>query len=220
MDNLPTKQQLIDFEAEVARRFNAGEIRAPIHLSGGNEDELIYIFDKMVKPRDWVFSTWRSHYHCLLKGVPPEDLMRDILAGKSITLCYPEYNVLSSAIVGGCAPIALGVAAAIKRMQTIPLPTVQAPVGVDMKGNLRFSPGAHVYVFIGDMAAETGLVHECAKYAMFNRLPITWVVEDNGVSVCTDTAESWGMDFQPQHFYRYRYKLPHHHSGAGERVQF
>jgi outer membrane receptor protein involved in Fe transport len=34
-----TKQELIDFEKEVAEAFNAGKIRAPVHLSGGNEDQ-------------------------------------------------------------------------------------------------------------------------------------------------------------------------------------
>ena len=45
--------------------YEKGKIRAPIHLSGNNENQLIKIFKK-VKKQDWVFSTWRSHYHALL----------------------------------------------------------------------------------------------------------------------------------------------------------
>ena len=44
-------------------------------------------------------SSWRSHYHCLLKGVPEDRLFDDICQGKSITLLYPEFNIYTSAIV-------------------------------------------------------------------------------------------------------------------------
>ncbi len=65
------KAGLIQFERKMADHWEAGKVRGPIHLSGGNEDELIEIF-KYIKPTDWVFSTWRSHYHALLHGVPSE----------------------------------------------------------------------------------------------------------------------------------------------------
>ena len=38
------KQFLIDFETEVKERYEAGEIKAPVHLSSNNEEELIKIF--------------------------------------------------------------------------------------------------------------------------------------------------------------------------------
>ena len=63
------KQFLIDFETDIETRFLNKEIKAPIHLSNGNEDELIEIF-KFISRQDWVFSTWRSHYHALLKEIP------------------------------------------------------------------------------------------------------------------------------------------------------
>ena len=97
------KRDLETFEKEIAESFNKAQIRAPIHLHGNNEDQLIEIF-KSIKSNDWIFSSWRSHYHCLLKGVPPERLKKDILDGKSITLIYPEYKIYTSAIVGGIIP--------------------------------------------------------------------------------------------------------------------
>ncbi len=39
-----TVESLRAFEADIANEFNAGRIRAPIHLSGGNEQQLIDIF--------------------------------------------------------------------------------------------------------------------------------------------------------------------------------
>ena len=35
------KQFLIDFETEVKERYESGEIKAPVHLSSNNEEELI-----------------------------------------------------------------------------------------------------------------------------------------------------------------------------------
>ena len=39
-----TKKELIDFELDIKTIYESGKIKAPIHLSGGNEDELIKIF--------------------------------------------------------------------------------------------------------------------------------------------------------------------------------
>ena len=80
MKNLLTKEQLVDFETDIANCFNNAMIKAPIHLYDGNEEQMINIF-KNVEPEDWVFCSWRSHYQCLLKGVPQEQLKQDILAG-------------------------------------------------------------------------------------------------------------------------------------------
>lgn len=192
-----TKSELIEFEDEIAALFNAGKIKSPVHLAGGNEDQLIDAF-RDIEPDDYVFGTWRSHYHCLLKGVPRELLKKKILAGRSINLCFPEYRVLCSAMVGGNAPIALGVAWAIKR---------------------NHGP-EKVHCFLGDMGWETGIVRECTKYANGHSLPIRFIIEDNGKSVGTDTQEAWGTDYDDRYDLRYEYKLKWPHVGGGVWVQF
>ena len=105
--------KLISFEDEVAERFNAAEIKAPIHLYSNNEKQILEIFEE-VEVNDWIFCSWRSHYQCLLKGVPSDEVMLEIMNGRSISLCFPEYRVYSSAIVGGVLPIAVGAAMGIK----------------------------------------------------------------------------------------------------------
>jgi pyruvate dehydrogenase E1 component alpha subunit len=194
-----TPTGLQEFEKEIADLFNAGKIRAPVHLSGGNEKQLIDIF-KEVKSDDWVCGSWRLHYHCLLKGVPPARLRADILAGRSITLCYPSHRIVSSAIVGGILPIALGIAYSIKRAGT----------------------AERVWCFLGDMTAHAGIFEECSKYALAYKLPITWIIEDNGLSVCTDTLDVWKVSAWSGwgDVRYYDYKLPWPHAGAGKRVQF
>ena len=48
-------------------------------------------------------------------GQAAEKLRAAIMAGRSIALCFPEHRVISSAIVAGIAPIAVGLAMGIKR---------------------------------------------------------------------------------------------------------
>ena len=111
-----TKEDLIDFENEIADCFNNALIKAPVHLYHSNEEEMIKIFnDHQIGPEDWVLCSWRSHYQCLLKGVPPQELKEAILEGRSISLCFKEYRVLSSGIVSGVLPIGTGIALDIKR---------------------------------------------------------------------------------------------------------
>lgn len=198
-----TPQQLIDFETDIANVFNAGKIRAPVHLYFGNEKEIIRVFQN-IRQEDWVFCSWRSHYQCLLKGVPPSEVKSEIMAGRSISLCFPQYRILSSAIVTGVLPIALGVALGIKRRKA----------------------AEKVWCFMGEMTSETGVAHECIKYARSHELPIHWVIEDNEKSVCTDTRKTWNLskltyeDVQAPDITYYRYASKYPHAGAGQRVQF
>lgn len=193
-----TEQDLIQFEEEIKEIYLTGAIHGPIHLSGGNEAELIDIFRK-INPEDWVFSTYRSHYHALLKGVPREVVKAEILAGRSIHLNFKEYNFMSSAIVGGCLPIAVGVAMAIKR-----------------KGEQR-----RVWCFVGDMAAESGVFYECTKYAARHGLPMVFIDEDNGLSVNTPTQEVWGPGIlEKPEILHYIYSRKHPHIGCGVWVIF
>jgi len=199
-----SKNDLIRFEDKVAETFNAGKIRAPIHLYSGNEDKLIEIFQKIDVKEDWVFCSWRSHYQCLLKGVPEDLLYNAILEGRSIALCFLEYKIFSSAIVGGHIPIALGVALSLKRQES----------------------ESHVYCFLGDMTAETGIAQSAFAYANNFDLPITFIIEDNGVSVCSDTRKVWGtskLRFQQvsnKKIISYTYTNKYPHAGAGKRVEF
>lgn len=198
-----TKQELINFETRIAEHFNNGKIRAPVHLYYGNEDEMINIFEN-IRQQDWVFCSWRSHYQCLLKGVPQKEIEKEILEGRSISLCFPEHRIYSSAIVGGVLPVAVGTAMSIKLSKS----------------------ESKVYCFMGDMTSETGIAHEAIKYSVQHNLPIKFIIEDNGKSVCTDTRKTWNNDmllyegFNNDKIYHYKYETKYPHAGAGMRVQF
>ena len=194
-----SKQDLIDFEDDIISHWENGEITGPIHLSNGNEDQLIKIFQK-IGIEDWVFSTWRSHYHALLHGVEQNVLKQKILDGKSITIVEKDLKFYSSAIVTGTLPIALGVAKSIKYN------------GGDEK----------VWVFLGDMAFESGIFYEVHKYARNYDLPLHFVVEDNGVSTNTPTLDTWGGIQReiPEDVIYYKYKSKYPHYGTGKWVVF
>lgn len=210
MHNL--KEQLIQFEQEVADRFESGEIKGPIHLSGGNEDQLIEIF-KDIKPTDWVFSTWRSHYHALLHGIPPDKVMDQIMQGRSMNMMFPEHNFFTSAIVGGILPIAVGVAYAIHHH----IPNV-------FSNHLDDDYYKKVWCFVGDMTSTTGIFHESRRFAEKHALPIRFVIEDNGLSCNSPTKDCWGKDYlidrNGTEIHGYMYKRQWPHTGCGKWVNF
>ena len=214
--DLWTPAALTAFEADIATAVDAKSVPGPVHLSGGNEGQLIAYFAAWFRPGDWVFTSWRSHYHCLLAGVPPDLVRERVLAGKSITLCFPDYKLYSSAIVAGQVSHALGVAMQVKRdperyeawFEKMPeikvvgssaenavqhLHQQYLDVGIPIEPyRAATARSSHVHCFLGDMAARTGAFHEAREYAVGHDLPITFICENNFKSVTTDTQEAWG----------------------------
>tara|TARA_R110002126_G_scaffold158925_3_gene306182 strand:- start:16 stop:657 length:642 start_codon:yes stop_codon:yes gene_type:complete len=194
-----TKEDLINFELRVQEEYEKATIPGPVHMSKGNEEQLLEIF-KYVHPEDWVFSSWRNHYHALLHGVPEEHLWNLICAGKSMSVFCASPRLYTSSIVGGVIPIALGAAQAQK-----------------IKGT-----GRKVWCFVGDMTAETGAFHEAYKYSRSHNLPLEFVIEDNNMSTNTPTDETWnGHKSQaPEDVFYYSYERVYPHHGTGQWILF
>ena len=185
---------MIKFEEGITDLYKEGKIPYPIHLSGGNEKQLSEIF-RFFEKGDWVFTTYRSHYHWLLSGRDSKELKNKIVNTGSMNIYDDKF--FTSAIVGGHVPIAVGTALALK-----------------MKGS-----SDKVWCFMGDMAATTGIVKESIRYAEGFELPITFVIEDNGLSVNTPTETVWGDGIENK-VITYDYKRNYPHSGTGEYVLF
>ena len=185
-----TSDELIAFEDNIVEHWEKGGIQGPVHLCNGNEEQLLEI-SKRMNDSDWVFSTWRSHYHALIKGVSPIWLKQEILEGRSITIVSEKDKFYASAIVSSIIPIAVG-----------------AAMGIKSNGGTE-----KVWCFVGDMAFETGQFYEMHKYATNLNLPIVFIVEDNGVSTNTPTIETWGgvkRDIPTNViWYNYKNKWPH-----------
>lgn len=244
LENLPdVKEQLRSFEREMGELCLQGKISGPAHFAIGSEEPLIKIFrglregdyvrssqvdlspegiramqDKgqievydtvessspifrgVVDKADWIFGSYRNHLQALLHKVPRNWLKENIVRGKSMEVLHPGYKIFTTGIVGGQLPIAAGYAMALKR---------------------QGSP-YHVWAFCGDMASETGIFEEISKYSQNHRLPITFVIEHNGMSVDTLTQEVWGgiSSLRRANTVRYFYKNQAPHQGVGKEVGF
>lgn len=193
------KEELIRFERRIADLWEAGRIPFPVHLSGGNEDQLIELF-REIHPGDYVFSTHRSHYHYLLAGGSPEQLEQIILSGDSMHVFDKGINFLTSAIVAATPAISAGVAWALKQ-----------------KGSKN-----RAWCFIGDGAEDEGHFYEAVRYVDGHNLPCTFIIEDNNRSVETPKSERYGhSEIQwPNCVRRYHYAATYPHVGTGKFVSF
>ena len=194
-----TPKELIDFESRIKEQYENGNIPSPIHLSKNNEGELIQIFEYIDKD-DWVFCSWRNHYHALLHGIPEDKLYNDIMDGRSMYTNSKEHNFYASSIVGGIIPLAVGTALGAK---------------------MKFSD-KKVWCFIGDMTFETGIFYEAYKYVKNFDLPLQFVVEDNNLSVHTPTDIAWNRKeiSVPDDVVYYKYENGYPHHGTGMWVNF
>jgi pyruvate dehydrogenase E1 component alpha subunit len=194
-----SKEELIVFEAKIAQMWENAEIPYPVHLSGGNEDELIEIFQE-IKSGDYVFSTHRSHYHYLLAGGSMDHLEKMIRDGNSMHIFDRKLNFFTSAIVSGCPGIAAGTATALKRKNS----------------------HQRVWCFVGDGAEDEGHFYEAVRYVDGQNLPCTFIIEDNNRSVETPKENRYGesLIMWPKCVRRYTYSSTWPHVGTGKWVEF
>lgn len=195
--NTPTPEDLVAFEARIARLFAEGELPFLIHLSGGNEGALHALFNSVIHRTDWVLSTHRNHYHALLHGIPAEELEAMIRDGRSMFVFGERF--LTSSILAGVCPIACGLALAEK-----------------MKGSDRY-----IWCFLGDGAEDNGHFYEAARFAAAHKLRLHFIIEDNNRQVDTSYAARWGSLPRPEyadlrgHVTRMSYDPQWPHAGAG-----
>ena len=193
------KEDLIKFEEEIAKKWENADIPYPVHLCGGNEEQLIEIF-KEIKSGDYIFSTHRCHYHYLLAGGSQEKLKEFIMRGDSMHVFDKELNFLTSAIVAGVPALAAGVALALKKKNS----------------------EKHVWCFVGDGAEDEGHFYEAVKYVEGHKLPCTFIIEDNNRSVETPKYSRY-KEFNiewPKCVKRYFYTSKYPHVGTGVWVDF
>ena len=196
-----TKEQLIETTNKLVELYHGGELPYIMHFCGGNEDQLIDIF-KNINVGDYVFSTHRAHYHYLLTGGKPENLIEEIKKGRSMFLFKRELNFYTSSIVAGKPCIAAGVALALK-----------------MKKSQQ-----KVWCFIGDCAEDEGHFYEAVRFVQSNALPCTFIIEDNNKSVDStreNRHNSYLIDW-PECVIRYTYNpvYPHCGSSSKNRIAF
>jgi len=185
--------ELISFEDEIGDLYLANKLPFLFHLSGGNEKELISIFENIAE-NDYVISNHRNHYHALLHGIPPEVVKNRILNGQSMFIYDRKRNFFCSAIIGGTPAIAAGIAWALKR-----------------KGSKQ-----KVWCFVGDGTEDNGHLYEAIRYVDGWDLPCTFVIENNDRSVEASNSERWGKsadyEWNSLSVIKYKYEITYPHA--------
>jgi pyruvate dehydrogenase E1 component alpha subunit len=158
------------FEEIIIDVYPIQDMKTPVHLYIGQEAIATGVCANLTK-EDYVFTTHRSHGHCLAKGVDPKVLYAEFYGrttgcckgkGGSMHPASAEYGIPgTTAIVGGGIPIAVGTSLASK-----------------MKGENRVS-----VAFFGDGATDEGVFHESLNFASLKKLPVIFVCENNFYSV-------------------------------------
>ncbi|MEW6071305.1 MAG: thiamine pyrophosphate-dependent enzyme [Planctomycetota bacterium] len=179
------------FEEELHRLVSAGKIAGTTHLCAGQEAVAVGVSGHL-SPADQVVSTHRGHGHLLAKGGRADRALAEF-AGRRDGYCrgkggsqhtaVPALGHLgSNGITGGGLPIGAGLALAKQR-----------------KGD-----GRCVVAYLGDGAASTGNFHETLNLAALWRLPIVFVLENNGYAMSTPVARFAACDSLAGWAERYR----------------
>ena len=153
-------------EEQLVKYYAAGKIYGGVHTCIGQEAVAAGVCAHL-RPADVVFSTHRGHGHALAKGVPPREIIAELLGratgcsagrGGSMHLFKPEIGFMgSSGIVAAGIGLAAGGGYTAKLLQTD-----------------RVS-----VAFFGDGASNNGLFHEALNMATAWKLPTLFVCENN-----------------------------------------
>ncbi len=188
-----TREELIAFENHIGDLYMNNQLPFLFHLSGGNENQLIDIFED-IHDGDYVISSHRNHYHALLHGIPPETVIDRIKNGRSMFIYDRKRNFFCSAIIGGTPAIAAGIAWALKRKKS----------------------SQKVWCFVGDGTEDNGHLYEAARYVDGWELPCKFIIENNDRSVDTSNSERWGAtadyNWESPSIIKYKYEITYPHA--------
>ncbi|MBN1384029.1 MAG: thiamine pyrophosphate-dependent dehydrogenase E1 component subunit alpha [Elusimicrobia bacterium] len=160
-------------EEKIMEIYPSDKIQSPVHLSVGQEHHITALITQLDK-NDQVFTTYRNHAVYLAKGGDLKKMFAELYGkstgiskGKagSMHLCSPANNMYgSSAIVASTLSHSVGAAYAFKILG---------------KNNIIVS-------ITGDGSMEEGTFHECLNFASLKKLPILFVIDNNGLAIHAD----------------------------------
>ena len=169
------------FEERSLRAYQGKKIGGFLHLYIGQEAVAVGCCSLMGK-NDHVITAYRDHGHAMAVGMDTKALMAELYGkatgcskgkGGSMHFFAPDKNYWGGhGIVGGQIPLGAGLA-----------------YGIKYKG----LNGASM-AFMGDGAVNQGAVHESYNLAALWKLPVVFVIENNGYSMGTSQARSSAGD--------------------------
>jgi TPP-dependent pyruvate/acetoin dehydrogenase alpha subunit len=167
-----------EFEERVKRTFeeHPGVIRGHTHLADGAEASIVGSLATL-EDGDQLLTTYRCHGYPITLGTDTGAMMAEIYGrtdglcggyGGSMHLCDPGRGFLgTSGIVGQGIPHATGVAFAAQLRKERQV----------------------VLCFFGDGASKQGAFHESLNLASLWKLPVVYIMENNGYNVATHSEQ-------------------------------
>jgi pyruvate dehydrogenase E1 component alpha subunit len=163
------------FEEKAGQMYGMGKIAGFCHLYIGQEAVVAGVY-AAITPKDQVVTSYRDHAHPIFAGTDPKFIMAELFGkstgvsrgkGGSMHIFDLEKNFFGGhGIVGAQVPIGAGLAFANK-----------------YKKNDSIS-----VTFMGDGAFHQGQVYETFNMASLWKLPVVFIVENNGYAMGTSVA--------------------------------
>jgi len=170
-------QLMRKFEERAGQLYGMQKIKGFCHLYIGQEACVSGAITALTKDDKWI-TAYRDHGHPLGLGTDPKAVMAELYGketgvskgkGGSMHMFDKERNFFGGhGIVGGQIPLGAGIAFAEKYNKTKNL----------------------CMCYMGDGAVRQGAFHESLNYAMLWKLPVIFVIENNGYAMGTSVQRS------------------------------
>lgn len=168
------------FEEKTGQLYGQQKIRGFCHLYIGQEAVVAGAMS-VLRPEDSMITAYRDHAHAIAKGMSPNQAMAEMYGkvtgcskgkGGSMHFFDKENKFMGGhGIVGGQIPLGAGIAFAEKYNGT---------------DNVCVT-------YMGDGAVRQGALNEAFNMAMLWKLPVIFVVENNGYAMGTSVARTTNM---------------------------
>src|SRR5688572_1091828 len=170
-------QLMRKFEERAGQLYGMQKIKGFCHLYIGQEACVAGAVSALTKDDKWI-TAYRDHAHPLALGTDPKAVMAELFAketgcskgkGGSMHIFDKAHNFFGGhGIVGGQIPLGAGIAFAEKYNKTKNL----------------------CMCYMGDGAVRQGAFHETLNYAMLWKLPVIFIIENNGYAMGTSVKRS------------------------------
>jgi pyruvate dehydrogenase E1 component alpha subunit len=165
------------FEEKAGEAYSLGKIGGFCHLYIGQEAVAVGTASAL-RPDDYVISAYREHGQALARGLTPRSVMAELYGkvtgcshgkGGSMHLFDAQRHFMGGhGIVGGQIPLAAGFGFAI-----------------------RYRQGDQVVAcYFGEAAVNIGSFHEALNMASLWKLPVVFIIENNGYGMGTALARA------------------------------
>jgi pyruvate dehydrogenase E1 component alpha subunit len=166
------------FEDKLAQVYIQQKVRGFLHLYNGQEAVLAGSLHAMDLTKDRMITAYRNHVQPIGMGVDPKKVFAELYGkvtgtskgmGGSMHIFSKEHRFYGGhGIVGGQIPLGAGIAFSDK----------------------YFNRDAVTLTYFGDGAARQGSLHETFNMAMNWKLPVVFIVENNGYAMGTSVERT------------------------------